>query len=309
MITVIGSLNLDFFIETPHLPAPGETVLGRRFRQAPGGKGANQACAAGRLASAGQAIHLIGCVGDDNFGRELTDNLARFGASPAGIIRRAGVSSGIAFIAVDDQGGNQIIVAGGANATLTPDDISAQMERIQGARVVVAQWEVPLPSVEAAFRIARAAGAITVLNPAPAAGVPDEFLRLCDWIVPNESEAATLTGRTLRAASDAPAVAAALRERAPQAGILITLGAAGAWLDHGGRTQAIVPFPVKAIDTVGAGDTFVGAFAVGLAEGISPPAAARFAAAAAALAVTKPGAQAGIPTRAEVEGLLNGRAA
>ncbi len=303
MITVVGSLNLDFFIETPRLPAPGETVLGHRFRQSPGGKGANQACAIGRLGAAGQ-VALIGAVGDDVFGREMITNLAGFGVDTTAIVVRENVSSGVAFIAVDASGRNQIIVASGANATLTPVDIARQGNLIRSSRILVAQLETPLPAVEAALRTAREAGITTILNPAPAVPLPHEVLALCDWIILNETEATTLTGRSLLRPDEAPEVAAALRRSVPQAGILITLGAAGAWLDCDLASTAVAAHGVDAIDTVGAGDTFVGAFAVRLSEGNDARSAAAFASAAAALAVTQPGAQAGIPTRARTEQLL-----
>lgn len=303
MITVVGSLNLDFFIETPHLPGPGETVLGHRFRQSPGGKGANQACAIGRLGGDGR-VALIGAVGDDAFGREMTANLAKFDVDPAAIVVREKTASGVAFIAVDDSGRNQIIVSSGANATLTPDDIARHANVIRSSRILVAQLETPLPAVEAALRAARNAGVTTLLNPAPAVHLPHEVLELCDWIVLNETEAAILAGRSLLRPDEAPEVAAALRRRMPNAGILITLGAAGAWLDFHRTFAPVSAFRVVAIDTVGAGDTFVGAFAVKLSEGNDPFSAAEFASAAAALAVTRRGAQAGIPTRTETEQFL-----
>jgi len=302
VITIVGSLNLDFFIETPRLPVLGETVLGHRFRQAFGGKGANQASACARL---GAITRLIGCVGADQFGREMIANLGVFGVGTEAIVLRPDVHSGLAFIAVDDQGGNQIIVAGGANAMLAPADVARQSELIRASRAVVAQLEVPIPAVETALRLARDAGVLTILNPAPAAPLTDEILQLCDWIVPNEIEAAALAGSGLNSPGDTFAVAAALRRRAPHAGILITCGAAGAWLADREQSVRLPAFPVQAIDTVGAGDAFVGAFAVRLAEGAPPFAAAKFASATAALAVTKPGAQEGLPTRAEVERFLN----
>lgn len=298
MITVVGSLNLDFFIDTPRLPAPGETVLGHRFRQSPGGKGANQACAAARL---GARTHLIGCVGSDPFGTSMLENLSECGVVTDGVVIRPGTHSGVAFIAVDAQGGNQIIVAPGANACLSPPDLAGRADLIRRAKVLVAQLEVPLPAVETALRLAREAGVITVLNPAPATALTDDLLRLCDWILPNEPEAAALAGQPLASVADAPVVARALRRRAPDTGILITLGAVGAWLDHRDESILVPSLSVQAVDTVGAGDAFVGAFAVQLAEGKAPRAAAQFAATAAALKVTRPGAQAGLPTRLEVE--------
>lgn len=310
MITVAGSLNLDLFVDAPRLPRPGETVLGHGFRQTPGGKGANQACAIGRL---GHPVTLLGAVGTDAFGDQIAANLAAFHVDGSALLRRPNDASGIAFIIVDSEGQNQIVVAPGANASLSPSDIDAQFPLFKRSQAVVVQLEIPLPAAEAALRSGRRAGAITMLNPAPipnpATPITDELLGLCDWIVPNEHEAAALAGLPAVDLRNAPAAIAAIRRRSPRCGIVLTLGAEGAWLDPGPQfppttAQHIAPFPVTAVDTVGAGDSFVGAFAVRLVEGAPPAEAARFAAAAAALAVTRPGAQAGLPTRDEVEQLL-----
>jgi ribokinase len=301
MITVVGSLNMDLCVETGRFPKPGETILGRTFRQTPGGKGANQACALARL---GAPVQLIGCVGDDAFGREMAASLSAFGAGLDGLVHRIDASSGVAFILVDDRGENQIIVVSGANAMLSVDDIHRHAVLIRQSKAVVAQLEVPLSAVEAALTIGRDAGALTILNPAPAQPLGDEWLKLCDWIIPNEIEAARLLGQRPEESTDARQLSAMLRRRAPGTGVVITLGAAGAWLDHREERVLIPAFPVQAVDTVGAGDAFVGAFAARMVEGASAREAVEFAAAAAALAVTRVGAQAGLPTRSEVEKLL-----
>jgi ribokinase len=304
MITVVGSLNMDLFIEAARLPTPGETVLGRNFRRAPGGKGANQAVALARM---GGACAMIGAVGDDSFGDEMLANLRAAGVDTNAVAQRAGAASGIAMIAVDDCGQNQIVVASGANGTLSPDDIARQTALIRRSRAVVVQLETPLPAVEAALRLGREAGALTVLNPAPWIELSDDLLRRCDWLVPNEIEAAQLSGVTMRGFADATAASKKLRGRSDGANVLITLGADGAWLDTDAFAGEVSGFKVPAVETVGAGDTFIGAFVTRLIEGAEAREAARFACAAAALAVTRRGAQAGIPLRAEVEAWLRGQ--
>jgi ribokinase len=304
MITVVGSLNMDLVVEAPVLPAAGETVVGRRYRQSTGGKGANQACALARL---GVPVQMMGCVGSDAFGREMTANLSAFGVGLDGVMTKPGVSSGVAFIIVDERGENQIVVCGGANETLSPEDIYKQAEILTRSRAVIAQLETPLAAVETAFRIGREAGAVTILNPAPAQPLSDEMLGLCDWIIPNKSEAARLLGQPSNQPRDPGNISFELRQRAPAIGVVITLGANGAWLDHRTERVLIPSFWVEAVDTVGAGDAFVGAFAARLVEGASSREAVEFATAAAALAVTRPGAQAGLPSRTETEALLRAR--
>jgi ribokinase len=271
MITVVGSLNMDLFIETACLPAPGETVLGRNFRRSPGGKGANQAIAVARM---GGTCAMIGAAGDDYFGEEMLANLRAAGVDTNAVARRDGAASGVAMIAVDANGQNQIVVASGANQTLSPDDIARHAALFQRSKAVVVQLETPLPAVEAALRLGREAGALTMLNPAPCLELSDDLLRCCDWIVPNEIEASQLSGVTIRDRADVTAASTKLRRRSGGANVLIT---------------------------VGAGDTFIGAFVTRLVEGAAAQEAARFSCAAAALAVTRRGAQAGIPFRAEVE--------
>lgn len=301
MITVVGSLNMDLFIETARLPSPGETVLGRNFRGAPGGKGANQALAVARMAG---ACAMVGAVGDDDFGEEMLANLRAAGIDVNAVARRAGAPSGVAMIAVDSNGQNQIVVASGANETLSPDDIASHVALFRRSKVVVVQLETPLPAVEAALRLGRSSGALTVLNPAPSLELSDDLLRCCDWIVSNEIEAAQLTGMTVRSSADAATASKKLRGRSGNANVLITLGADGAWLDSESFVGKVPGFRVQAVDTVGAGDTFIGALVTRLIEGTEAREAAHFGCAAAALAVMRRGAQAGIPLRAEVEAWL-----
>ena len=301
MITVVGSLNMDLFIETARLPAPGETVLGRNFRRAPGGKGANQAVAIARM---GGACAMVGAVGDDAFGEEMLANLRAAGVDTDAVVRRTGTTSGVAMIAVDANGQNQIVVTSGANETLSPEDIARHAALFRRSKAVIVQLETPLFAVEAALRLGREAGALTVLNPAPCLVLSDDLLRRCDWIVPNEIEAAQLSGVAVRSRADAATASKKLRGRSGGANVLVTLGADGAWLDTDVFTGDVPGLKVAAVDTVGAGDTFIGAFVTRLVEGVEVHEAARYGCAAAALAVTRRGAQAGIPFRAEVEAWL-----
>ena len=301
MITVVGSFNMDLVIEAPRFPAPGEAILGRNFRRACGGKGANQAYAVAKM---GMPAAMIGAVGQDAFGDEMLANLNSIGVNTEGVVRRADVPSGTAMIVLDVSGQNQIVVANGANDTLTGADVERSAARIGGSKALVVQLETPLPSVHAALEIANDSGVLTVFNPAPFASVPDELLRRCDFVVPNEGEASKLTAIEVRDLADAAAAARQLRERSRRAEILITLGANGVWLDTKSFVGHVPGFEVGAIDTVGAGDTFIGAFTVRIVEGADAREAAWFGCAAAALAVTRRGAQTSIPTRSEVEEVL-----
>ncbi len=304
MITVVGSLNMDLLIETPRLPAPGETLPGRNFRRSPGGKGANQACAVART---GMKCAMIGAVGDDPFGDELLASLRADGVDVTAVARHVNTSSGVAMITIDAAGQNQIVLAAGANDTVTPDDITRHSAVFQESKAVIVQLEVPLPAVEEALRRANPANALAVLNPAPCIALTDELLHRCDWIIPNEIEASQLTGVVVRTPDDAALAAQRLRERSGGARIAVTLGAAGVWLDSPEFTGHIPGFAVQAVDTVAAGDTFIGAFVTRLVEGADPRDAARFACAAAAISVTRPGAQASIPRRSEVDAWLRER--
>jgi ribokinase len=301
VITVVGSLNMDLFIETPRFPAPGETVLGGNFRRTPGGKGANQAYAIARM---GMPAAMVGAVGQGSFGDEMVANLESLDVDTSAIARRVDVPSGVGMVMLDATGQNQIVVANGANDTVTAGEILNQTELFRKSRAVIVQMEVPIAVVEATLRLGRQSGAITVLNPAPFAPVSDELLGLCDWIIPNENEAEKLTGLQVRDPDSACAAAKALKQRSGCKNVLITLGANGVWLDTSQTACHIAGFQVKAVDTVGAGDTFIGAFVTRLVEGADANEAARFGCAAAAIGVTRRGAQASVPTRAEVEAML-----
>ncbi|MGW7332940.1 ribokinase [Streptomyces sp. NPDC054840] len=298
-IAVLGSTNMDLVAYVPKAPRLGETVTGRAFRTVPGGKGANQAVAAAR--SGGEVV-MIGAVGADEFGVRLRSALtaARVDTSA---LRTVEGASGTAHITVDDEGGNSIVVIPGANAAVTGLEAGDEA-RIAAAGSLLLQLELPLTAVLAGARAARAHGVRTVLTPAPAQPLPADLLAATDLLVPNEHEAAALTGLT-----DPLQAAEALLAEVPE--VVITLGAAGVLYAARGREPLTVPaFRVRAMDTTAAGDTFVGALAVALGEGRPMPEALRWASAAAALSVQRPGAQDAMPTRAETDALaLTGRKA
>lgn len=297
---------MDLVIEAPHFPAPGEAVLGKNFRRACGGKGANQAYAVSKM---GTKAAMIGAVGQDAFGDEMLANLRAVDVDTIGVVRRADVASGTAMIVLDATGQNQIVVANGANDTLLPADIERNAELIRRSRALVVQLETPLPGVVTAIEIAGAAKVPVLLNPAPFAPVSDDLLRRCAFLIPNEGEASRLTSIEVCDVKSAALAARRLRQSAPLTQVLVTLGANGVWIETDLFSGHVPGFAVEAVDTVGAGDTFIGAFITRVVEGADTRAAASFGCAAAALAVTRRGAQASIPTRAEVERFLATRSA
>lgn len=298
MITVVGSFNVDLVIEAPRFAKPGEAIHGKNFRRACGGKGANQAYAVARM---GQPAAIIGAVGQDAFGDEMLANLQSVGVNTAGVVRRDDVPSGTAMIVLDASGQNQIVVANGANDMLTAVDVQRGNAQIGQSDALIVQLETSFESVRAALEMANKLGTMAVLNPAPFAPVDDELLHLCEFIIPNENEASQLSGTSVCDLQSAATAAKAIRARAPSANVVVTLGTNGVWLDTRSFTGHVPGFPVTAVDTVGAGDTFIGAFVVRIVEGAEVREAARFGCAAAAIAVTRRGAQTSIPTRDEVE--------
>lgn len=287
-VVVVGSINMDLVAQCPRFPAPGETLLGSHFATFPGGKGANQAVAASRL---GAEVSMVGCVGDDGFGDELVAVLRREGVDTRHVRRAVGVASGVASITVSG-GDNHIVVVPGANHALDVADVEAAEPAIAAADVVLTQLEVPLAVVHATAVVAHRHGVSLLLNPAPAQALPAELLELATLLTPNEHELALLLGA---AAGHFPALLARLPGK-----VVMTHGADGAYhLDRDGVLHHQPGYAVDAVDTTGAGDTFNAALAVhwrlGLAE------AMRHAAAAAALSVTRLGAQAGMPWRAELQ--------
>lgn len=301
-ICVVGSLNMDLVMRTPHLPAPGETISGGPFATHPGGKGANQAVAAARL---GAAVAMVGRVGGDAFGARLRTELTEADIDIRQVVTLPDMASGVALIAVEASGQNSIIIAPGANGALTPADVEAAGPTITAARVLLLQLETPLPAVQRAAELAHATGTLVLLNPAPAQPLPAELLAQVDYLIPNEQEAALLLGETIATGADAAGAAQRLCAQTGVGGVVITLGAQGALLAQAQTEPQFVPaHPVAVVDTTAAGDAFVGAFAVALAEGRTPAEAMRWGNAAGALAVTTAGAQPSLPTRNAVVALL-----
>ncbi len=295
MIVVLGSTNTDMVISGIKIPVPGETVSGGTFMMTPGGKGANQAVAVARLSAKKKQCLFIAKVGDDVFGRESAVRLAKDGIDARLIIDKKN-ASGTALILVDPKGQNCISVALGANGTLVPKDVKKFTKEITSADALLMQLETPLETILWAAQKAHAKKVPVILNPAPARKLPKELYGCLDWITPNETEAELLTGIQVTNLASARRAEAALKRRGVK-NVVITLGSKGCYANG-----KIHPCPkVKAVDTVAAGDTFNGAFVVALAEGKSIDDAVSFAQKAAALAVTRPGAQASVPYRKEVE--------
>lgn len=299
-LVVLGSINADHILNLNHFPTPGETVIGQDYQVAFGGKGANQAVAAGR---SGADITFIACVGDDAVGREISQQLARDGIDTSAISTIADATTGVALIFVNSDGENVIGIHAGANAALTPARVCQQESRIGEAAALLMQLESPLDTVLAAAKIAHQHQTRVILNPAPACALSDELLALIYMITPNETEAEKLTGIRVETDDDAARAADVLHKKGIEI-VIITLGRRGVWLSHQGRGQRIPGFQVKAIDTIAAGDTFNGALITALLEDKPMETAIRFAHAAAAIAVTRKGAQPSVPWRDEIDQFL-----
>jgi ribokinase len=274
---------MDFVVRAARLPAPGETVLGEGYQMIPGGKGANQAVAAARIGAASVTVKMIGRVGMDVFGDRLRASLAGAGVDISAVHASKSQPTGAALIAVDGAGQNQIVVASGANGELAAGEAEAMRRVFRGAQIALFQLETPLATVAAALKIAKEEGLTTILDPAPAQALPPGMIADIDIVTPNETES--------WAAEGCPTV-------------VLKMGADGCSFRGAGEEYAVPAFPVHAVDTTAAGDTFNAALGVGLAEGRCMRDALRFANAAAAVSVTKPGAQTSAPTRAEVDALL-----
>lgn len=297
-IFVAGSLNIDLVTRLDRLPREGETVSGSDLTLIPGGKGANQACAAARLG--GRSV-MIGRIGSDPFGGHLLASLNAAGVDTSGV-GTSPRATGAALISVLPAGENAIVISPGANATLTPEAALAGLAALEPGDLVLAQLEVPLETVEAVLAYAARAGAVTMLDPAPARPLSGGLLRHVTYLTPNQSEAALLLGHSeaeIRTFEEARQAASRLLDLGLRA-VVLKLGSMGCFAATPEFTGGIEAFRVEAVDTTAAGDTFNGAFAVGLAEGMTVADAARFANAAAALSVTRPGAQSSIPSREEV---------
>jgi len=297
-ILVVGSTNTDMVVAAPALPAPGQTVLGGAFRMTPGGKGANQAVAAAR---AGGDVTFITAVGDDNFGAESIARFQADGIDTRHIATCPGVPSGVALIMVDARGENMIAVAPGANARLLPGDLAAAETAFRTTAFLIMQLEIPPESVQWAAEQAAKTGATVLLNPAPMPpdGLPDELLRNVDILTPNEGELRALAPEV----GSLEEAAARVLARGPKI-VVVTRGKRGATAFTADGALDVPAIPVTPVDTVGAGDCFSACLAVALAEGHSLADALRFAVAAAGLSTTRPGAQASMPNRAEIEGIF-----
>ncbi|MBF6034315.1 ribokinase [Pseudomonas sp. P155] len=296
-VVVIGSLNMDLVTRAPRLPVGGETLIGHSFATVSGGKGANQAVAAARL---GAQVAMVGCVGSDDYGVQLRNALLAEQID-CQAVSTVDDSSGVALIVVDDNSQNAIVIVAGANGAMTPAVIDRFDAVLQAAEVIICQLEIPDATVGHALKRARALGKIVILNPAPASRpLPADWFAAIDYLIPNESEATVLSG--LPVDSQETAESAASQLIAMGAGkVIITLGAQGSLFANG---QSFEHFPaprVKAVDTTAAGDTFVGGFAAALANGKSEAEAIRFGQIAAALSVTRAGAQPSIPTLSDVQ--------
>ena len=304
-VLVVGSLNRDLIVYCDRRPGPGETLAGTAFAMAPGGKGANQALAAARL---GGHVSLLGRVGEDAFGERLLGSLREAGVDTRSVARTVGVSTGVALIIVDGNGENSIVIVPGANSLLTPNDVAAGANLFREAGAVLLQLEVPLQTVVAAARAAAAAGARVLLDPAPVPGgpLPRELLQLADVLLPNQHEAGVLAGRAVPDLAAAWDVADDLLDLGPRA-VVLKVGAQGAIVAANGRCDHVPGLEVPAVDTTGAGDAFAGALGVALVEGLDLLDGVAFANRAAALSVTRRGAQPSMPTRHEVDRLAGAR--
>lgn len=300
-IVNLGIFVADAAFRAARMPKMGETILGKDFALGPGGKGSNQSVAS---AMAGGKVHFITRLGDDDFATMARGIWARAGVTPEVTVDSESFTGAAMIFLEDATGNNAIIVTPGAASRITPADVEARVSLIQSAGIFMTQLEQPIPAAQRGLELARAAGVTTILNPAPAATLPDAMLQLCDYLTPNESEAEALTGLPVTSVAEAKIAAAALLAKGVGA-VVITLGAQGA-LYHDGKTTFHTPVIAagKVVDTTGAGDAFNGGFAVALAEGMTIETALRFASATAGISVTRPGTAGSMPTRAEIEAVL-----
>ena len=302
-ITIVGSLNMDLVIRSPRIPQPGETIIGSEFQTVPGGKGANQAVAAARQ---GGQVTMVGRVGEDTFADALLENLASAEIDATYVHRDKQAASGVALIVVDDHGENIIVVASGANMRMTEKDVEAAEAAIAESDVLLLQLEVPLPVVKRAAQIAQSHSVTVVLNPAPARELPPDLLASVDVLVPNESEAALLTGLPVGSQSELEKAASKILNLGVRS-VVITLGKRGAFLASADyKSKIYEAYSVQPVDTTAAGDAFVAGLAVNYGAGKSLPDAIRWGNAAGAVAALRFGAQTSLPKWNEVQELLNG---
>lgn len=300
-MVVLGSINIDHVLQVPHFPRPGETLSGKQYQMSFGGKGANQAVAAGR---SGASIAFMACIGEDEVGHAVREQLAKDNIDISAIEMAKGEATGLAMIYLDDQGENTIGIYPGANASLTKAYVEKHQQLIIDSAALLLQLETPLESVLAAARLAHQHDILTVLNPAPAQPLSDELLSLIDIITPNETEAEALTGISVQTDKDAEQAAHGLHKKGIDI-VIITLGSRGVWLSVKGQGQLIAGYEVIVTDTIAAGDTFNGAFLCRYLETADWHQAVDFAQAAAAIAVSRQGAQTSIPWREEIIDFLN----
>jgi ribokinase len=305
-IVVVGSINLDLVTNADRIPVAGETVHGNEFQMHPGGKGANQAVAIARL---GYPVQMIGKIGSDLSGEQLRAHLESVGVGLEGVERTEG-SSGVAVIVVAPHGENCIVVTPGANAHVLPDYVDRHLDLIRSAGLVLTQLEIPLETVQYLAEVCNREGIPLMLDPAPAQPLSSSLLKQVRWFTPNETEAASYTGGESIFVSDTTAetMSRSLMAQGPS-GILLKMGSRGAFLAANGIEEQVDAIAVKAIDTTAAGDAFNGAFAVALQTGKTALESTRFAVAAAALSVTRAGAQPSMPALKEVEQMLLKRSA
>jgi ribokinase len=300
-IVVVGSSNTDMIIKVPHVPVPGETIIGGTFSTAAGGKGANQAVAAAR---AGGDVTFVARVGEDMFGQKAKDGFVKDNINVDHVLNDKDAPSGVALIFVGEDGENSIAVASGANANLSPSDVEVAGDAISSADILIMQLETPLETVQKAATIASENGVKVILNPAPACELSDDILSRVSILTPNESEAELLTGIKVESEKDAAAAADALMAKGIET-VIVTMGPKGAFVVTADSKELVGGFSVKAVDATAAGDVFNGTLAVAMAEGKPLKEAVKFANAAAALSVTKLGAQPSAPTREEIEKFLS----
>ncbi len=299
-ICVVGSCMIDLISRVPRLPKLGETMFGHEFHMGYGGKGANQAVMAAKL---GAQVTMVTKLGRDVFGEGTLKNFQDQGIHTEWVMFDDRRFSGVAPIFVDDHAQNFIVIVPGANSGLSPADVQAARDAIRGADLVVCQLEVPVETTLEAFRVAKSAGVRTILNPAPAAPLPDELLQLTDICAPNETETELLTGQPAHTLAEAESAARKLRDRGPKT-IILTLGERGALLLDDDAVEQVPAVKVDAVDPTGAGDAFVGSLAVYLSEGRSLKAAVRRANAVAALSVLRIGTQVSFPKKTEADEFL-----
>lgn len=297
MITVVGSLNMDLVTKVKVMPRVGETLIGKDYKQIPGGKGANQADAIAKLKD---KVYMIGRVGDDGFGSDLIQSLSRDGVDISYIKRSKAASTGIAVIMVNDNGDNSIVVIPGANFDLTPKDIDEALHAIEESEIVVSQLEIPIDTVRHALKRAKKLGKYTILNPAPAIKLDDELIRYVDLLTPNETELEVLSGVKIETEQDILTGARVMIDKGVKE-LVVTLGEKGSLHVNEKGSKLYEAYKVSPVDTTAAGDSFTAGIAVALSEGKLMDEAIKFASKVGALTVTKEGAQSSLPTREEVK--------